>query len=65
MSNDIDGINWPELFKIKAVITRPFTRFIEYLKEWIHGILSLSDEKKNDIHKSERGDSFDDKVYSK
>ena len=52
--SNINGIEWPESFGAKDNVSNKYTRFTGYVKEWMHGILSSSEGKKNDIHPSER-----------
>ena len=51
---NINGIEWPESFGKEADVINKYTRFTGYVKEWMYGVLSSSEEKKEDIHPSER-----------
>lgn len=51
---DINGIEWPDSFGKEADVINKYTRFTGYIKEWMHGVLSSSEEKMEDIHPSER-----------
>jgi hypothetical protein len=51
---NINGIEWPESFGKEADVINKYTRFTGYVKEWMHGVLSSSEEKMEDIHPSER-----------
>jgi hypothetical protein len=50
---NIEGMAWPESFKTKVDISKPYNRLTEFTKQWIYGLLSADPQKRDVIPESD------------